>query len=74
MAASNQTKRRAVVIDPNGIYTAVDFRETLGLTPSSLRREVRERRLRIAKRCGRYFLLGKWILSWIEEGEIRREK
>ena len=30
------------------------------------------RRLRIAKRCGRYFCLGKWVQEWIENGEINR--
>jgi hypothetical protein len=48
-------------------------RRVLGLTGSTLRREIRLRRLRVAKRAGRYFLLGEWLLEWLRAGEVRRE-
>jgi hypothetical protein len=60
------------VIHPSGIYTGEDLRRIFGLRASSVRRELRLRRLRIAKRCGRYFCLGKWVQEWIENGEINR--
>jgi hypothetical protein len=60
------------VIDPHGVYSADEFRRAFGLRASSLRREIRERRLRVAKRCGRYYLLGEWILEWLRDGEVRR--
>jgi hypothetical protein len=61
----------APVIDPRAVYDAPTFRQVFGLTRSSLAREVRERRLRVAKRCGRYFLLGDWILDWLRNGELK---
>jgi hypothetical protein len=45
----------AVVIDPNGVYLAGWVRSALHLKQSSLRREIREGRLAVSKRCGRYY-------------------
>jgi hypothetical protein len=59
------------VICPSAVYTVDDLRRFLGLKMSSVRREVRLKRLRIAKRCGRYFCLGQWVLQWIEGGELK---
>jgi hypothetical protein len=42
------------------------------LKASSVRREVRLGRLRMSKRCGRHYCLGKWILQWLESGELKR--
>jgi hypothetical protein len=61
-----------VPVDPTGVYFADAFERLFRLKRSTLRREVREGRLRIAKRAGRYFLLGRWILEWVEGGEVRR--
>src|SRR5262249_46665059 len=60
------------VIDPNGVYSAQDFRIIFGLRASSLRREVRQGRLEVYKRCGRYFILGEQILAWLRGGEMKR--
>src|SRR5262245_56152451 len=60
------------VIHPAAVYFVENLRHIFKLSGSSVRREVRLGRLRIAKRCGRYFCLGKWVLQWIEEGELRR--
>jgi hypothetical protein len=59
------------IIDPNGIYFVDDARSLLRLRASTIRREVREGRLRIAKRAGRYYVLGAWLIQWIQEGELR---
>jgi hypothetical protein len=61
-----------LTIHPNDVYSAAGAREALGLTASTIRREVREGRLRVSKRAGRYFLLGAWLLEWIAGGEVRR--
>jgi hypothetical protein len=61
-----------VVIDPHTIYMLPAFRVAFALRESTVRREVREGRLRIAKRAGRYYLLGEWILEWLKSGEVRR--
>jgi hypothetical protein len=57
------------VIHEHTVFTAATFRETFGLRPSSLRTEVREGRLKVQKRCGRYFILGEAVLAWLREGE-----
>jgi hypothetical protein len=60
------------VIHGDGVYTVDDLRRVFGLKASSVRREVRFGRLRIAKRCGRYYCLGRWVRQWIENGELKR--
>jgi hypothetical protein len=40
------------------------------LRKSSLRREIREGRLKVSKRCGKYFFLGEQLLNWLRSGEI----
>lgn len=62
------------VIDPNGIYLPEAVRKALKLRASSIRREVREGRLRVAKRCGRHFILGAWLLDWIAAAPQPGEK
>jgi hypothetical protein len=58
------------IIDPNSVFTAPQVRTMLGLRQSSLRREIREGRLRVNKRCGKYFFLGEQLLDWLRGGEI----
>jgi hypothetical protein len=59
------------VIDAQAVYTADGFRRVFGLRASSLRREVREGRLIVHRRCGRYFILGLDVLAWLRAGEVR---
>jgi hypothetical protein len=60
------------VIDPNGVYTLASGPQALGFKRSTFVREIRLGRLKAAKRGGKVLLLGKWILRWIEQGEVRR--
>jgi hypothetical protein len=60
------------VIDPHAVYTLESARTALGLAKACLPREIRLGRLKVAKRAGRYFVLGSWLLAWIEDGEIKR--
>jgi len=62
------------VIDDHGIYSVEDAQRFFHLRKSTIRREGREGRLRIAKRAGRYFILGKWLIEWIEGGELQRRR
>jgi hypothetical protein len=62
------------VIEPNAVYFPDTAQRILRLKKSTLRREVREHRLRIARRAGRYYLLGRWILEWLEAGELPRHR
>jgi hypothetical protein len=58
-----------VVLHPTGVYTAQQVRDMLGLRQSSLRREIRDGRLRVNKRCGKYFFLGELLIAWLRGGE-----
>lgn len=60
------------VIHPTATYTKGQLIDALGLKSSTLRREVRERRLRVSRRAGKYYFLGAWVLEWIEKGEIEK--
>jgi hypothetical protein len=60
------------VTHENAVYGLDSARAALGLAKGCLPREIRLGRLRVAKRAGKYFLLGKWLLAWIESGELRR--
>jgi hypothetical protein len=62
------------VIHRTAIYSLEAARQALGLKKDTLRREVRLGRLRVAKRAGRYYVLGNWLLEWLEGGEVRRRR
>lgn len=64
----------APVIDPRAVYTLGSGRAALGLAKGCLPREIRQGRLRAAKRAGRYLILGAWLLEWIETGEVKRPR
>jgi hypothetical protein len=59
------------VVEPLGIYDLAQLRHGLNLAKGTLGREIRLRRLRVAARGGRRFILGRWILEWLEGGELR---
>jgi hypothetical protein len=54
------------IIDPHSVFTVSTLREVLGLRQGSLPCEIRQKRLKAHKRCGRYFILGSDVLAWIE--------
>jgi hypothetical protein len=62
------------VIEANGIYSAEFVRAALRLKKSSLRTEWRCGRLRVLRRCGRNFFLGRDLLAWLDGGELPRPK
>jgi hypothetical protein len=59
------------IIDPRGLYFPETFRAVFRLSASSLRRELRQGRLKVYKRCGKYYLIGEQILEWLRGGEVR---
>ena len=61
------------VIHTRAVYDREAARHALGLSKSTLRRELRLGRLRCSKRAGRYYILGQWLLEWLESGEMRRD-
>jgi hypothetical protein len=66
--------RKPHVIQELAVYTLASAAEALGLPGSCLPREVRLGRLRVAKRSGRYFLLGAWLVEWLRSGEVLRRQ
>src|SRR4051794_5787874 len=69
MSATVQTP---VLLDDNAVFTAAQLREAFPfLKSSTLRREIRLRRLRVSRRGGVYLFTGRWLREWIEGGELR---
>jgi hypothetical protein len=64
----------APVIHPNAVYTIATLQSALGLTKTTVGREVRLGRLKVSKRAGKYFVLGIWVLQWLRNGEVHREE
>jgi hypothetical protein len=61
------------VVHPNAVYSLATARAALNLKENTLPREVKPGRLRVASRAGRYLILGKWLLEWIEGADGRRK-
>lgn len=71
--APSSKRSEPIVIPANAVYSAAEARIVLGLAKASLGREIRLGRLRVAKRCGKYFFMGSWLIEWIEGGEVTRK-
>jgi hypothetical protein len=71
---SHPTARLPAVplIDPNHVFTRESLTATLGLCENTVGREVRKGRLRVSRSAGSYWILGKWVIDWIEGGELQR--
>jgi hypothetical protein len=55
---------------PDAVYLPSQVIAALGLRASSLRSEWRAGRLRVVRRCGKNYLLGKDLLAWLNGGEL----
>jgi hypothetical protein len=53
------------------VYDLEAARAALNLAKTTLNRELRQGRLRVTKRAGKYFVLGAWLLEWLRAGEVR---
>jgi hypothetical protein len=56
-------------IPKSALLRLEELRELLDVKPSTLKREVREGRLRVSRRAGCYWTTGLWVREWIEGGE-----
>jgi hypothetical protein len=63
-----------VVLHPHAVFLADQVRQMLHLKGSSLRREIREGRLRVCKRCGRHYFTGQQLLDWLRGGELPSQR
>ena len=60
-------------IDPNDLFTLASLAATVpGWTLNTIKREIRAGRLRAAKRAGRLYVLGEWLLEFFRNGEVVR--
>jgi hypothetical protein len=62
------------VIDPHAVYDVAGARAALKLHRTTIRREVREGRLRVSCRAGKYYILGQWLLDWLTAGPAPRRR
>jgi hypothetical protein len=53
-------------LHPTDVYDLAGAMLALRLNKTTLRREIREKRLRCACRAGRRYILGAWLLAWLE--------
>jgi len=60
----------ALDLRPDAVYRPEQIRTALGLRVSSLRTEWRQGRLRVVRRCGRNYLIGRDVLDWLNGGEV----
>lgn len=60
------------MISPTAVYTRAEVENLLGLAENTIRIEIGKGRLRVSRRAGRYYFLGRWLIEWIESGEVRR--
>jgi hypothetical protein len=61
------------VVRPHAVYTIETLTDMLRLKKGTIPRELRLGRLRHAKRAGKVFIVGAWVLEWLTAGERRRE-
>ena len=61
------------VISPDAVFRLDELRAILGLPMTCLKREARLGRLRVSRRSGRYWVTGRWVMAWIEGGEVDRK-
>jgi hypothetical protein len=58
-----------LVIPDDAIFTMRTLRATLGIRVS-LKYEIRRGRLKVYKRCGKYFTTGIEVKDWLRRGEV----
>lgn len=63
--------KNAPVINPNAVFDRQALRDLLQVRDSTIGREIRLGRLRVARRAGKHFFLGVWVLEWLTTGEVK---
>jgi hypothetical protein len=63
-----------VRIADDEVYTIEAARLVLGVPGRTLRREVRDGRLRVAKVAGRYLVPGPWLRDYVTACEVKRHR
>lgn len=63
-----------ITVNPTDVFDKPALQQALGLKHYTLAREVREKRLKVYKRAGKYWFLGVDVLDWIRAGEKEMKK
>jgi len=66
-----RSTRAPRIVHPHAVYLREEFEAEFRVKPSTVRREVREGRLRVCRRAGKYFFLGADILAWLRAGVVK---
>jgi hypothetical protein len=61
---------KQLIIHPNAVFSIRSLTAALELKASTLSREMRLHRLRYARRGGKTYFVGSWILQWLADGEV----
>ena len=72
MKQRTEPATEAPIIHREAVYSLSHLRSLLGLAVSTIKAERRAGRLRVGRRGNKYFCLGKWVLEWLEAGELPR--
>jgi hypothetical protein len=59
------------VVVENAVYLLSSLAQETPFNKTTLKREARLGRLRVAKRGGKYVTTGKWLMQWVEAGEVK---
>jgi hypothetical protein len=62
------------VIPSDAVFHLGELQAVLCLPQHTLKREARLGRLRVARRAGRLWTLGRWVQEWLERGEVKRNR
>jgi hypothetical protein len=54
------------VIHADAVYDLATARAALGLKVSTIRTAWKKQGLKISRRAGRVYILGRWLLDWLE--------
>lgn len=55
-------------IRPRGVYNLRQATRATGMATSTLEREMKKGRIRVARRGGKVVFLGRWLIRWMEDG------
>jgi hypothetical protein len=61
-------------IPPDAVMRLGELAAILALPMNCVRREARLGRLRVSRRGGWYFTTGRWVMAWIEAGEVKTRR
>jgi hypothetical protein len=62
-----------LLLHPHAVFSLAQLCQALGVRPRTLPREVREGRLKVCKRAGRYYFFGQDVADWLRGGQLKKD-